>query len=79
MRRMSFKNYNKFKRFIVETDWADVYHNVDTNTAFEKFHEKLKLAYDRAFPKRKMTKTYHTRKPWLTKAPKNPIKKIRCK
>ena len=42
--------------------------------AFEKFHVKLKLAYDRAFPNRKMTKTYHTRKPWLTEALKNSIK-----
>ena len=71
---MSFKNCNKFKRLIDETDWTDVYHNLDTNAAFNNFHKKLKWAYDRAFPKRKMTKTYHTWKPWLTEALKISIK-----
>ena len=43
-RSMSFKNYNKSKQFIVETDRTYVYDNVHTNVAFDKFHEKLKLA-----------------------------------
>ena len=46
---MPFRNYNKFKQFIVETDCIGVYHYVDTNVAFEKFHENLKLAYDTIF------------------------------
>ena len=75
-RSMSFKNYNKFKQLLAQTNWADVYRDM----AFEKFHVKLKLSYDKAFPNRKMTKTYHTRKPWLTEALQNSIKikKIRC-
>ena len=76
---MSFKNCNKFKRFIDETDWTELIYNLDTNAAFNNFHKKLKWTYDRAFPKRKMTKTYHSRKLWLTEALKNSIKfKIRC-
>ena len=71
---MSFKNCNKFKRLIDVTDWTDVYHNLDTNAAFNNLYKKLKWAYDRAFPKRKITKIYHTRKPWLTEALKNSIK-----
>ena len=73
-RSMSLKNYNKFKQLLAQTNWADVYRDAETNVAVEKIHAKLKLAYDRAFPDRKMTKTYHTRKPWLTEALKNSIK-----
>ena len=73
-RSMSLKNYNKFKQLLAQTNRADVYRDAGTNVAFEKFHVKLKLAYDRAFPNRKMIKTYHTRKPWLTEALKNSIK-----
>ena len=80
-RSMSLKNYNKFKQLLAQTNWADVYRDAETNVAYEKFHAKLKLAYDRAFSNRKMTKTYHTRKPWLTEALKKlnyDKKKIRC-
>ena len=42
---------------------------------FLYIHKNLKLIYDRAFPKRELKKTYHTRKPWLTECLKVSIKK----
>ena len=71
---MSLKNYNEFKQLIAQTDWADVYRDAENDVVVEKFHAKLKLAYDRALPNRMMTDTYYTRKPWLTEALKNSIK-----
>ena len=53
-RSMSFKNGNKFPRFIDETDWADVYH--DTIAAFNNFHKKLKWHMIELFQKERWQK-----------------------
>ena len=71
---MSENNYNRFKQYISNCDWQEILTHQDTNIAFESFHMKLKSAYDKAFPKKKITKTYFTRKPWLTEGLKHSIK-----
>ena len=73
-RNMNARNVNRFKQLIAECEWYDIFTNLDTNTAFEKFHEKLKSAYDTAFPKIQIRKCYRTKKPWLTEALKTSIK-----
>ena len=67
---MSENNYNRFKQYISICDWQEILTHQDTNIAFESFHMKLKSV----FPKKKITKTYFTRKPWLTEGLKHSIK-----
>ena len=74
-RIMNRKSYETFVSLITAFDWQEVYVNNDTNEAFSYFHNNLKLMYDHAFPKKKIKKTYHTRKPWLTECLKLSIKK----
>ena len=56
-RIMSENSYNRFKQYISNCDWQEILTHQDTNIAFEAFHMKLKSAYDKAFPKKKITKT----------------------
>ena len=71
---MSENNYNRFKQYISNCDWQEILTHQDTNIAFESFHMKLKSAYDKVFPKNKITKTCFTGKPWLTEGLKHSIK-----
>ena len=79
-RNMNARNVNRFKQLIAECEWHDSFTHLDTNTAFERFHEKWKSAYDTAFPKSQIRKCYRTKKPWLTEALKTSIKtkKLNC-
>ena len=65
-RIMNRKSYETFVFLITAFDWQEVYVDNDTNEAFSYFHNSLKLMYDHAFPKKKINKTYHTRKLRLT-------------
>ena len=71
---MSENNCNRFKQYISNCDWQEILTHQDTNIAFESFHMKLKSAYDKVFPKNKITKTCFTGKPWLTEGLKHSIK-----
>ena len=62
-RNLSEKRINRFKQLIIEYEWLDIYSHFDTNIAFGKFgkfHERLKLAYDKAFPIMQIWKCYNT-------------------
>ena len=46
-RIISDNKYNRFKQYISNCDWQDIFTHKDTNTAFDSIHMKLKTAYDR--------------------------------
>ena len=48
---------------------------MNTQEAFRLFHNKLKEIHDKCFPLQTISKTYNTRKPWLTDSLRDAIKK----
>ena len=72
---MNRRNYEKFISLNTAFSWNDVWTKNYTHYAFLYFHNNLQVMYDQAFPIKKIKKTYHTRKPWLTECLKISIKK----
>ena len=74
-RSYSNKNKNNFLDFITRTEWANIFTAMNTLEAFRLFHNKLKEIHDKCFPLQTISKTYNTRKPWLTDSLRDAIKK----
>ena len=73
-RSVNTKNTETFSNLLSKADWSDVYSNTNAQEAFTKFHNKLKLLYDEAFPKKRIKIKYNCKKPWLTEELKQAIK-----
>ena len=70
----SVKNKHAFIQSIAETDWSEIYNVTSTEIAFMAFHKKLIDLLTKYFPKVKVKKKYHYRKPWLSEALRTSIK-----
>ena len=68
-------NIRKFNDLLQSYDWNQVYEINDTQSAYSLFHEKFQQAYLQSFPMKTFKINYRNRKPWLTNALKNCIKK----
>ena len=73
-RIFSVKNKHAFTQSIAETDWSEIYNVTSTEIAFSAFHKKLMDLLTKCFPKVKVKKKYHYRKPWLSEALRTSIK-----
>ena len=66
---VSVKNKQAFIiQSIADTDWSEIYNVTSTEIAFTAFHKKLMDLLTKYFPKVKVKKKYHYRKPWLSEA-----------
>ena len=74
-RSYSNKNKNNFSDLITRTEWANIFTAMNTQEAFRLFHNKVKEIHDKCFPVQTISKTYNTRKPWLTDSLRDAIKK----
>ena len=73
-RIFSVKNKHAFTQSIAETDWSEIYNVTSTEISFTAFHKKLMDLLTKCFPKVKVKKKYHYRKPWLFEALRTSIK-----
>ena len=55
-------------------DWSFIYSEIDTENAFNQFHNVLLKIFNRHFPKQKVKLQYHSRELWLTQGLKDAIK-----
>ena len=62
------KNKQAFIQSFAETDWSEIYNVTSTEIAFTAFHKKLMDLLTKYFPKVRVKKKYHYRKPWLSEA-----------
>ena len=74
-RNFSFHNRQSFQNALDETDWEEIYSQHDTQSAFTRFYSKFTNLYNKHFPFRKIKLRYSNRKPWLTEALKQSIRK----
>lgn len=69
------ENVNKFKECLKNISWSEVYDEVDFNSAFNKFHERLLLFYNLNFPQIRFKANNTTNKQkWITKGLKRSCK-----
>ena len=73
-RTLNTLNTQNFLNLLSNADWSEVFSTTNAQEAFTKFHNKLKLLYDEAFPKRRIKIRYNCKKPWLTEEIKQAIK-----
>ena len=75
IRDFSYKNKMSFQRELGDIDWSEMYSQSDTQEAFSVFHKAFVRLYDKHFPGRKVELKYNNRKPWLTSALKESIRR----
>lgn len=73
-RNFSKSNFNKFSDSLKNCNWNSVNTNMDTQSAFTDFHNKINYYYNESFPLCTFTKKYNNKYPWMTDAIKNSIK-----
>ena len=73
-RILNTSNSQSFLDLVSNADWSEVYRFTNAQEAFSKFHTKLKLFYDEAFPKKRIKIRYNCKKPWLSEDLKHKIK-----
>jgi len=67
-RDFSAENIKEFEYKLVVTDWTGVYRTNSANSAYEKFLDKIKEAYDLSFPEKEVTlKTKNIDNQWMTR------------
>ena len=69
------KNMRKYGETLSHTDWSVMYTSSGTQEAFHLFHNKLLELHNKHFPKIRIKKDYSNRKPWLSEALRNCIKR----
>ena len=75
-RNYCYNNKLAFQRALSETDWSEMCMQCDNvQSAFSMFHSRYVDLFDKHFPQRKIKLTYSNRKPWLTSALKQSIRK----
>ena len=74
-RNQSQRNRQQFSSEIASMDWSFIYNEIDTENAFNQFHNVLLKIFNRHFPKQKVKLQYHSCKLWLTQGLKDAIKK----
>jgi hypothetical protein len=74
-RCFSAENYDLFRNIIQDNNFETFYANNDAQKSMTYFHSLLCKAYNTAFPLRRCNSRYYIRKPWLTEALKNSIKR----
>ena len=74
-RKYNNENKEKFITSIRVVNWDDLIPTVNAQNAFTLFLNKLSNEYHKAFPMVKIKKQYNNRKPWLTPALRDSIKK----
>uniref|UniRef100_A0A0K8RKJ0 Putative outcast ele5 orf1-h 1e-40-j 4 n=1 Tax=Ixodes ricinus TaxID=34613 RepID=A0A0K8RKJ0_IXORI len=55
-----------FRQKLMTTDWADVFHSDDVDTAYNTFIKKFKQLYSDCFPDKTIKIAKKGRKPWMT-------------
>ena len=68
-------NINSFKKDLSVTDWDEVFHTSDVNSAYDVFSCKYKQLFKNNFKPVKHNNKKYPRKPWITKAILNSISK----
>ena len=69
------KNMREFSETLSHTDWSEMYTASGTQEAFDLFHNKLMELHNKHFPKVRIKKGYSNRKPWLSEALRDCIKR----
>ena len=69
------KNMREFSETLSHTDWSEIYSASSTQGAFDLFHNQLMVLHNKHFPKVRIKKGYSNRKPWLSEALRDCIKK----
>jgi len=67
-------NIETFRDEINQVDWSHVFSEIDPRMAFTAFHNKIRDIFNLSFPKKRMKRSYHDRKSWLTPELKELIK-----
>ena len=69
------KNMREFSETLSHTDWSEIYSASSTQGAFDLFHNQLMVLHNKHFPKVRIKKGYSNRKPWLSEALRDCIKR----
>ena len=69
------KNMREFSETLSHTDWSEIYSASSTQGAFDLFHNRLMVLHNKHFPKVRIKKGYSIRKPWLSEALRDCIKR----
>ena len=65
IRKFTPKNIASFKNDLSTKDWSSVLSNDECLTAFNRFYDEFKKAYNLAFPLIKVKKKYKNQAPWV--------------
>ena len=77
IRKRIYSDHNKtlFENLIRNHNWSDVLASSDPQAAYTLYHKEFTDIYNKAFPIKNIKLGYKTRKPWLTDALKNLLRK----
>lgn len=67
VRDVNAHSLNNFRNEILLIDWSPLLLITDPETAYDYFHEKFKVAYEKCFRYKVVKPARRSRKPWVTK------------